>query len=317
MKNLAALSLVFLFAFSSEAQIKKTYERVKQAVTGSAKISQPHYFPVQWEFLFSLSADMTNIDVNTKSVGLTVSKYKNSQQNVAANFTLGLTDSLFVGLESGYTLKNEYSYSLPAAASENSTGMTDPTLNIVFRAADLDSAKLDLKLSFQPMLGDSKLGDSTHDGNGLYGANVTTLGGKVVFLATQASQLFLSGEYKLIGKRNLLDQSVNEVTEVDAHNGTEFQVGVLTEIDKDAFFGLNFTVSHEDSTDSTNLSTNQKSESESLDLKTLHLVGKYEFTPDTSLEVQVGHLLEGKSEGDGLESDVEANSLGFSYLVRF
>lgn len=317
MKNLAALSLVFLFAFSSEAQIKKTYERVKQAVTGSAKISQPHYFPAQWEFLFSLSADITNIDINTKSVGLTVSKYKNSQQNLAANFTLGLTNSLFVGLESGYTLKNEYSYSLPTAPSENSTGMTDPILRVVFRAGDFDSTKLDLKLSFQPKIGDSKLGDSTHEGNGLYGANVTSLGGKVVFLATQASQLFLSGEYKLIGKRNLLDQAANEVTEIDVHSGTEFQVGVLTEIDKDAFFGLNFTISHEDSADSTNLSTNQKSESQSIDLKTLHLVGKREFTPDTSLEVQLGHILEGKSEGDGFDSDVEANSFGLSYLVRF
>jgi len=317
MKNLAALSLVFLFALSAEAQVKSAYERVKQVVTGSAKISQPHYFPAQWELLFSASANITNIDVNVKSVGLTVSKYKNNQQSLVADFTLGLADSLFVQLESGYTLKNEYTYSLPAGVGSDSKGMTDPTLNVAYRAADLDSAKLDLKLSFQPTLGDSKEGDSTHEGNALSGGSLATLGGKLVFLATQASQLYLSAEYQFIGKTNLLDQTANEVSETAAHTGTEFQVGVLTEIDRDMFFGVNFTVSHEDSADTTNLSTHQKNESQALDLKTLYLVAKYEFTPDTSLTGQVGHLLEGKSEGDGFDSEIEANSFGLTYLVRF
>lgn len=314
MKNLAALSLVFLFALSSEAQIKNAYERAKQAVTGSAKISQPHYFPAQWEVL--ARAGLTFADRDYKLSSSNGFDANEKQLLINTELTLGVLDRISLGVSWDYDLSDKYSYegNMPGLKYK---GATDPVFNVTVRAGDFENIKFDLKLAYQPKTADFKAADATHDGNAVNGYRSTTVGAELDFLVTDASQVFLTGEYNNLSEKSLVDQTTGDVSKVKSLKSTLLKFGTLTEIVNDSFFGVTFSMLNQDGGLTTQDDGTSTVESAEIATTALTVVGKHEFTPNSAVDVQLEYVLNGALKYVTSESKIEGHALSVAYLVRF
>ena len=318
MKNLVGLILVLFFAVESQAQIKKTYERVKQAVTGSAKFGQLHYFPQQWEADLNLGYRYQHFTIEGKNAGLTAFEVERTSSDVNAILTMGVLDNLAATIELGYLVNSESKFTKPTpTAADKSSGIQNPVLGVVFRAVDADSIKLDAKLEFSPDMGDSKEADSTHDGNGYSGGHKTNIGLSLTALATNSSQLRLNVEHSLISSENSVDQTSSEITESGSRNQTSIEILTLTEITSDLFFGLELDIVSAGGYKTTNLTTMTTSDYGSTSAKAINLIGKYLFTPDSLIELQAGYLLDYSGEAGGFDNSVSAYTAAASYQIRF
>lgn len=308
------LAAVLLTSFQSEAQIKEAYQKVKQSVTGSAKISQPHYFPAQWEVLAQIGITAANKDFKPKSNNSFASKSK--QQTATTGITFGVLDNISLGMNLDYDFNNKYTYEggLPSA---NFKGIKDPVFNVTGRAGDFDSVKIDLKLAYQPKTDNFKVPDITHDGNALNGYRTTTVGAEFDFLATSSSQVFLTADYNMLSERDLEDQTTREITKGKALKSTMLKLGTLTEITSDSFFGVTFSLFHQDGGLTVQSNGTTTYEASEIDATVLTVVGKHEFNPNSALNIELDHFLNGKLEDSNSEFKMEGQSLSVSYLVRF
>lgn len=314
MKNLVLVSLVFLFAVSSEAQIKNAYERVKQAVTGSAKISQPQYFTSQWEVLARAGLTLTDRDYKLSSSNGFDTNEK--QLSINAELTLGVLDNVSLGVNWDYDLSDKYSYE-GNVPSQKYKGATDPVFNVTGRAGDFENVKLDLKLAYQPKTADFKIADTTHDGNAVNGYRSTTVGAELDLLVTNASQVFLIGEYNNLSEKTSIDQTTGDIAKVKSRKSTLVKFGTLTEIVNDSFFGVIFSMLNQDGGLTIQDDGTSTVESAEIATNALTVVGKHEFTPNSAVDVQLEYVLNGSLKYRTSESKIEGHALSVSYLVRF
>lgn len=314
MKRFAVLSLGLLFAVNSQAQIKTAYERVKQAVTGSAKISQPHYFTSQWEVLAHVGLAYTGRDYKLSSSN----GFDTSTKDVAINteLTLGVLDNLSLGINWDYDISDKHSYD-GNLADENYKGATDPVINVTGRVGDFENVKIDLKLAYQPKTADFKVADDTHDGNAVNGYRSTIFGAEFDFLITNASQVFLIGEYSHISEKTSVDQTTGDIAISKAANSTLLKIGTLTEIKNDSFFGVTFSMLNIDGGRKIQADGASTVESPEVSANALTAVIKHEFTPNSALEIQLESILSGSLKYQTTESKVEGSALSAAYLVRF
>lgn len=317
MKNLLAVFLVFLSAFSAEAQIKKTYERVKQAVTGSAQLAELHYFPEQWEVDLSLGYRYTKFSVEGKTAGLTAYEFDNATSTLATGFNLGLSDNVYATLNWDYLVSQNISYSQPTLPSTKSTGLADPTTGAVIRVFDGSGVKLDGKAQFTLNTGDRKESDGTNNGDAKNGGHVIEVGARMIGLVTDSSQISLTADYQMNGEATSVDQVNGDTTETDKYNQTEIELSTLTKLTSDLFFGITFDYINMDSYKSTNLVTNSKTSYGSTTGKTLSLQGKYQFTPDSLIQVEGGFITDYTGSSAGFDFSVTGYSSAINYVVRF
>ena len=313
MKNLL-LAAVLLTSIQSQAQIKEAYQKVKQSVTGSAKISQPHYFPAQWEVLAQVGITAANKDFKPKSNNSFGSKSK--QQTATTAITFGILDNVSLGMNLNYDFNNKYTYE-GAFPSVNFKGIKDPVFNLTGRVGDFNSVKIDLKLAYQPKTDNFKAPDTTHDGNAVNGYRTTTVGAEFDFLVTSSSQVFLSADYNMLSERDLEDQTTGEITKGKALKSTMFKFGTLTEITGDSFFGITFSLFHQDGGITVQSNGTTTYEASEIDATVLTVVGKHEFTPNSALNIEFDHFLNGKLEDSNSEFKLEGQTLSVNYLIRF
>jgi len=318
MKNLAALTLVLIFAVSSEAQIKKAYERVKRSVTGSAKLSQLHYFPSQWEVDLNLGYRFTSLSLNGKSTGLTVVKADQSISTAVGELTLGVLDNVYTQLKWQYLVNFNVDYSQPASlASTKASGPSDPELAAVVRLVNGESVKLDGKFEFSASTGDHQEPDANNDGDAKSGGNEITVGGRLIALITDSSQLGLTLDYTMSDVKTSIDQTNGQITESGKTNQTEIEISTLTEITSDLFFGLTLNIVNIDGYKSENLTTLSTSDYGSTSGKSFNIIGKYEFTPDSSVGLQAGYVVDYNTSVGTVDLSVTGYNLSANYLIRF
>lgn len=318
MKNIAGLILVLLTAVESQAQLKKVYQRAKQAVTGSAKFSQLHYFPAQWEM--DLEAGYTYSKFNLKQTDTGLSVAEADQTISALNFEakLGILDAAYLSVEWDYVMNTELTYTKPAnQPTYTSKGPAEPNFSGVWRVVDADSVKLDAKLGYRPSLGDHQEADSANEGDALSGGDLITAGGRFIALVTDNSQLALTGEYGLYGVAKEVDQITNQTTENNAHGAFVLQAGVLTEIISDTFFGADVAYKHTDAYTSKNLTSQLKTDRASMDQTFLILTAKREFTPDMNITGELGYLFDGRANQGTSEVKITGYTIGAKYAIRF
>ncbi|MES2802003.1 MAG: hypothetical protein V4654_05885 [Bdellovibrionota bacterium] len=318
MKRMSLSLLVFLFAVSSEAQIKKTYQRVKQAVTGSAKISQLHYFPSQWEVDLALGFRYSSLSLNGKSTGLTVLEADQSISILTTSLTLGVLDNVYAQLKWDYMINFNLEYSKPdTQPSSKSKGSENPAIAGVVRVVDGGSVKLDGKIEISPSTGDHLEADATHDGDAKSGGHTTTIGGRFVVLVTGSSQLGFGLDYTVFSLERSRDQSSGQISESAKHNQTTIEISTLTEITSDLFFGLMLDIVNVDSYKSTDLTSLSTTDYGSTSGKTINLIGKYEVTPDSSISAEVGYIIDYSTNIGSLDVSASGYSMATNYLVRF
>lgn len=317
MKRIAGFVLVLFVAVQSQAQAKRIYKRVKQVVTGSAKLSQMHYFPRPWEMDLGIAYRYTNINIKGNSAGITNVEASQKQSIMKASAVLGVFNSVYAELDWDYLASYEVSYSKPSQPTSKSKGMADPTIGAVARLVDADSVKIDLKGKFQASTGDRLDPDSTHDGNAKSGGHAITAGAKMIALITDSSQLGVSLDYTMFALQNSVDQTTKVNYEDDKHNQTVVELSTLTEISSDMFFGVLLEIANTDGYKTTNLNTKSTSDMGSISGKTLNLVGKYEFTPDSLLQLELGYLLDYSQNVSNLDVSATGYSMTAGYLVRF
>lgn len=318
MKNFAALVLVFLISVQSEAQVKKTYQRVKQYVTGSAKLAQLHYFPEQWEMGLIVGYRYELLDVKGNSTGITVLEADTKVSLLKGAAVLGVLDNVYAQLNWDYLVAQDIKYSKPT--SEPSTkykGVTDPTLAGVVRVVDGESLKLDVRGAFQPSLGDFEEADGTHDGNAKEGGHAIAIGGRFVALVTNSSQLSATLDYRMLSLANSVDLSTQEVSEKAKHNETLITLATLTELKSNIHFGLLFAITNTDSFKTKNLTTLAETNNGSVSSKVLNAVGKFELTQDSLVEVQLGYLIDYATTTNAVDITASGYSLTANYLIRF
>ncbi|MCM2354890.1 MAG: hypothetical protein NDI63_14815 [Pseudobdellovibrio sp.] len=318
MKNIAALVLILLTAAQSQAQLKKVYQRAKQAATGSATLAQLHYFPEQWDVDLTLGYRYTVIDLKGNVAGTTVLEANQNQQLLKSSLTLGILDNVYAQVNWNYLAAMDVTYTKPAATPSNkSTGPEDPTIAVVTRLMDGDSIKLDAKLAFQPSMGDHQEPDANNDGDAKSGGHSVTLGGRFIALITQSSQLSATVDYKMMGVQNSVDQQTKIVSEDDKHNQMMIELATLTELTSELYFGVLLEIVNADSYKSTNLLSNATTDYGSVSGKTLNLVGKYQFTQDSLVEVQAGYLIDYSQTIGTVDSSATGYSLNANYTVHF
>lgn len=317
MKNMAGIILVLLAAIQSEAQLKKVYQRAKHAVTGSAKFSQLHYFPSQWELDLDAGYTYSNFDLKQTVSGLSTAEA--NQSGSAFNFEakLGIFDGIYLSADWDYVLKNDLKYSKPSGQPTYvSKGAAEPIFSGVWRVANAESIKLDAKLGYRPSFGDHYVADGQSEGDALTGELITA-GARFVALVTETSQLALVGEYGLYSASSEVDQLTDQVSKNTAHGGFIFQAGVLTEIVNDTFFGADVALKRLESYTSTNLTSLVKTEQASLNQTFLILTAKHEFTPDTNLTGELGYLFDGQAEQGSSVIKLNGYTVGAKYSIRF
>ncbi|AZZ36151.1 hypothetical protein CIK05_04860 [Bdellovibrio sp. qaytius] len=315
MKKLLGLFLVLSYAVTSEAQIKQAYQRAKQAVTGSAKFAQLHYFPKQWETDLQIGYRYENLGLILKSSTATIADTDQSISVIESSVSLGLLDSLFAQIEWDYEVSKVVSYNQPAGQASNKyLGAGEPTLSVNYRLVNADSFKLDTKLGYQPSFGDLQDADATHDGNNLLGGPTAVIGAKAVALITDNSQIALDVTYQNFGEATEIDQITKEKTTIDAHNQLVFQLSTLTELTNDLFFGLQLDVINIDAYDRHGLTTTEIGTTSG---RVLNLIGKYEFTPDSLINADVGYVLDYKGKALNFDLVADGYSAAISYAVRF
>ena len=312
MKSLVFLAAIFI-SIQSNAQIKEAYQKIKQSATGSAKISQPHYLTSKWEVLAQVGLTLGKKELKASGAAFDA---KLQQQTVNTALTFGVLDYLSIGINWDYdvNLKTTYEAQQP---DQNYKGIKDPVLNITGRAGDFDLIKIDLKLAYQPKTGDFKTADTNHDGNALNGYRTTTVGAEFDFLITNASQVFITADYNILGERDLVDQTTGAVTKGKSLNSTMLKIGTLTEIMTDSFFGVTYSMFHQDgglTRQSNGTSTFEASE---IKVNALTASVKHEFTPNSAVNFELEHILNGTLEDSTSESKIEGNALSIAYLVRF
>lgn len=318
MKNIAGLILVLLTAAQSQAQLKKVYQRAKQAVTGSAKLAQLHYFPEQWEVDLTLGYRFTTLDHKGNTAGTTFLEASQKQHLLKSSFTLGLLDNVYAQVNWNYLAGIDVSYSKPASTpSTKSKGPEDPTIAAVARLVGGESVKIDAKVAFQPSLGDHQEPDANNDGDAKTGGHAFTVGGRLIVLATESSQISATLEYKMLSLQNSVDQTTKVITEDDKHNQIMIELATLTELTSELYFGVLLEIVNVESYKSTNLTTNSVSDYGSVSGKTLNLVGKYQFTQDSLFEVQAGYLLDYSQTIGSVDISTTGYSLNANYTVRF
>lgn len=314
------LSLVFFFLISSQAQaqIKKTYQRVKQVVTGSPKLAQLHYFPEQGEFALGVGYRYIALDIKGNSAGSTVLDAQQNQSLVKGVMAIGILNRVYGQLNWDYLASMDTMYSKPInQPSTKSKGVADPTLAGVVRLVDGNSVKLDLKGAFAPSLGDSNEADSKNEGDAKTGGHAFTIGGRLIALATESSQLSATIDYRMYSLQNSIDQQTNEVTENDKRNAVLVELSTLTEVTSNFYFGVMLEIAQNEAYQSTNLTTQSKTNNGAVSAKTLNAVGKYEFTPDTLIEVQAGYVIDYSSSVGSIDISATGYSLNANYLIRF
>ncbi len=318
MKNIAALVLVLLTAVESQAQLKKMYQRAKQAVTGSATLAQLHYFPEQWELDLTLGYRYTTIDLKGNITGTTVLEANQKQHLLKSSLVLGVLDNVYTQLSWDYLVGMDVSYSKPTATpNTKSKGPVDPTIAAVARLVDGDSVKLDAKFAFQPSLGDHQEADANNDGDALAGGHAMTVGARLVALVTDSSQISATLDYKMMSLQNSVDQATKEISEDDKHNQTMIELATMTALTSDLYFGVLLEIANTDSYKSTDLTSNTTTNFGSVSGKTLNLVGKYLFTQDSLIEVQAGYLLDYSQTIGSLDTSATGYSVNANYTVRF
>lgn len=318
MKNIAGLILVLLAAVPSEAQFKKVYQRAKQAVTGSATLAQLHYFPEQWELDLSLGYRYTTIDLKGNVAGTTVREANQKQHLLKSALVLGVLDNVYVQLNWDYLAGMDVSYSKPSTTpTTKSKGPVDPTIAAVARLVDGGSVKLDAKFAFQPSLGDHQEADANNDGDAKAGGHAMTVGGRLIALVTDSSQISATLDYKMMSLQNSVDQTTKGITEDDKHNQVMIELATMTELTSELYFGVLLEISSIDSYKSTDLTSNLTTDYGSVSGKTLNLVGKYLFTPDSLVEVQAGYLIDYSQTIGTLDLSASGYSVNVNYTVRF
>lgn len=237
MKNLIVSSLIFLVSVSAQAQIKNAYERVKQAVTGSAKLAQLHYFPEQWEADLNVGYRYQKYTIQGKNAGLTAYEFDQASSKVETALTMGVLDNVAAVLKFEYVISSETDFSKPASQpSSKIKGVGNPTLGAVVRAFDGDGVKLDGLLEFTADVGERKQADSTHDGDAVDGGHTVLVGASLTGLITNSSQVKINFKYSMLGTQTSVDQTTNVKTEDEKRNQTTFEILTLTEITSDLFF---------------------------------------------------------------------------------
>lgn len=313
MKNFIFVA-IFVTSVQSHAQIKEAYQKISQSVTGSAKISQPHYFPAKWEVLAQAGATLANREFKPNDSASFDAK--TAAQTINAAVTVGVLDFLSVGINWDYDLKNRATYESPLPA-ENSKGPNDPIINLTGRAGNFDSAKIDVKLAYQPKTGDAKFPAPDKDGNALNGYRTTTLGLELDFLVTNTSQVFLLAEYSMLGEKTVIDQTTGDVLNIKELKSNFIKLGTLTEIVNDTFFGIAFSNLHQDggrTLQNDGLSTVEASE---IKATALTVTGKHEFTPNSALNIELEYVLNGSLKSSTSETKFDGHVFSASYLVRF
>lgn len=314
MKKLAVSSFVLLFAVSSQAQIKTAYERVKQAVTGSAQLSQLHYFPQAWETDLTVGFRLQKLEAKIKSPTATVTDAKQDISTVDTSIRLGLSDSLYAQIEWEYLIAMDVDYSVPVQESTKSTGAAEPLLSVVYRLVNADSFKLDTKAGYQPSLGDQKDADENNDGNALIGGQSFVVGAKAIALITGSSQVAANVVLKKFADATTVDQTTNQSSETEAHNRLDIELSTLTKLTSEMFFGLQLDIIKIDGYDRRSSTTTEVGTTE---YKVLNLIGKYELNPDNLITVEAGHILNFRGEVLGLDFNTEGYSVALAYSVRF
>lgn len=318
MKNFAGLFLVLLISVQTEAQIKKTYQRVKQYVTGSAKLAQLHYFPEQWEVDLNVGYRYELLEVKGNSTGITVVEADQKLSLLKGSVTLGVLDNVYTQLNWDYLVAQDIKYSKPTnQPSTKYKGVADPTIAAVVRLLNAESFKLDVKGAFQPSLGDQEEADGTHDGNAKAGGHVITLGGRAVALITNSSQISAKLDYKMLSLANSVDLATQEVSEKAKHNETVIELATLTELKPDFYFGLLLEINNAESFKTKNLTTLSETNNGTLSSKALNAVGKFEMTPDSLVEVQLGYLIDYSTTTNSVDVSADGYSLVANYLIRF
>lgn len=308
------LVAVLLASVQSQAQIKEGYQRIKQTVTGSAKISQPHYLTSQWEVLARAGLTFTNRDYKLSSSGGFDANEK--KQAINTELTLGVLDNISVGVAWDYILNDKYTYD-GGPSEQKYKGSADPVVNLTGRAGDFEYVKIDLKVAYQPKTADIKIADDTHDGNAVNGYRLTIVGAEFDFLVTATSQVFLVGEYSNLSEKTSIDQTTGDITNVKSLKSTNLKVGTLTEIISDSFFGVTYTMLKQDGGLTIQNDGTTTVESPEITASALTAVIKHEFTPNSALDVQLEHVLNGALKYRTSESKIEGYALSVSYLVRF
>ena len=315
MKSLAALILVITFAVESNAQIKKAYQQVKQAVTGAAQLSELHYFPKPWEANLTFGYRLQGTDVNIKSITGTFLDSNNKVSTVETSLRLGLLDSLFAEIKWDYLIAADVDYSIPVnQPSLRSSGLKEPLFALNYRLADASAIKLDTKIGYQPSIDDSKSADSNHQGNAFAGGQAFVVGAKAIALITDSSQMALNVVFKNNSQAIKIDQTTNEITEVKAHNELNVEISTLTKLTSSLFFGLQLDFINIDAYESRGNSTNDVGTTTG---RVLNLIGKYEIHPDHLISVEAGYILDYKSQTSGLDVKAEGYSVALAYTVRF
>lgn len=318
MKKLWGVLFFLLMASQAQAQIKKTYQRVKQAVTGSAKLAQLHYFPEQWELNLGVGYRYIALDIKGNSTGSTVVDAQQNQSILKGVMTLGVFSRVYGQLNWDYLVAMDTTYSRPTnQPSTKAKGVADPTFSGVVRLVDGDSVKLDLKGAFAPSFGDHNKADSKNEGDAKSGGHAFTFGGRLIALVTESSQLSASLDYRMYSLQNSIDQQTNEITEDDKHNAVLVELSTLTELTSNFYFGALLEIAQTEAYQSTNLTTQSKTDNGTISAKSLNVMGKYAFTPDTLVEVQAGYVIDYTSSVGTVDISATGYSLNANYLVRF
>jgi hypothetical protein len=317
MNKIAGLILVLLMTVQAEAQLKKAYKRVKQAVTGSAKLSHLHYFPKQWEVDLGAGARYTILDYKGNSSGLTFLEAEQKMSTLSGSLALGLTNIMYVQMDFGYQLASDVTYTKPSQPGSKSKGLVNPAFSGVIRLLEGDSINIDLKGKFEASTGDRQSSDATHEGNAQSGGHAFGAGAKIIASITDSSQLSAALDYKMMALRSAVDQSTKINYEDDKHNEVLITLSTMTELTSDLFFGVNLEVVNVDAYKTTNLSTKATSNTGSVSAKTLNLIGKYELTPDSLMQIEANYMIDYKEAGNNYDITATGYGLGASYLVRF
>lgn len=305
----------FCFSIQSQAQVKAAYQKIKQAVTGSAQLSELHYFPEQWEVNLSLGYRLDSLDVNLKSNAGTFLDSNHKIDTLETSLRLGLIDSLYTEIKWDYVVAGNLDYSIPAnEPSVKYSGLREPLFSFNYRLVDASAIKLDTKIGYQPFIADSKSADSSHDGNAFAGGQAFVVGLKAIALITDSSQIAVHVILKNNGDATEIDQTTNELTEINAHNLLNVEVSTLTKLTSSLFFGLQLDFINIDAYDRRGSSTVAVGSTAG---RVLNLIGKYEINPDHLITLEGGYIMDYKGKTANLDLKAEGYSTALAYTVRF
>jgi len=218
------------------------------------------------------------------NTGAKLSSTTTNNQNISQKFAYGVTDTLSVRADIGYSPMNKRDvHALASPRVRNAEGFTNPNFGFTYRVLEQQKTapvSWDVKLDYAPDLIDSELPNNNRGtGSVGRGGDVTRLGTQVAYKTTSLTIAGFAGvDYS--GKRETqLLNTANRYKE-DASWGGLVGVDTQTRFCERLSLGLGGSYSISQNTDVTNMRTGISSEKNSGDIGQLKAAVNYHVVPN-------------------------------------